>query len=208
MFLWEHNIDEVSRELCRCIIENSIHRLSEKRIKHLTNWIKKSYDPRNSFNFIKKNINHAEFFPFASPWNSGELDKIYKESNGSKLIRLSTRKAGVLTISSNIGINCHRRLYVETDGIHFGNFKFDNIHDLSVHLDNTECCICLEDIIKYNNTALRCGHILHNTCLTKHLENSLSIFKQCPVCKKNIYNTIVLPRGGICVYTQLNFIDQ
>ena len=202
MFLWEFDISSDDTKKYDDIIKKSLHRVSDRRIKHLANWVNKSYSPETSFTFISENIDAIEFFPFASPWEINELENIYKKTNGSKLIRLSTREAGVLTISSNIIINCHRRFYIGREGINFGNFKFKNIEELSAHMDKNECCVCLEDIIKYNNTTLKCGHILHNVCLSNHSDNS----NCCPVCKKNISNSIVLPHGNICNYSQLTVL--
>lgn len=55
------------------------------------------------------------------------------------------------------------------------------------HADDVDdlCVICLEPI-ETTFTAFRCGHKLHNTCLSHYLYHSYDVRKKivsCPVCR-------------------------
>ena len=135
IYLWESDVSEVEFKKSKDILEKSKHRTNDLRIKHLAAWIFKSANVNKKIistntKFIIENIDHPTFHPFANPWNKTELQNIFEKTNSTKLIRLSTRQAGVLTISNAIGIEYSKRIKITDKGIILGNFKFKNLNEL------------------------------------------------------------------------------
>ena len=207
IFLWDVGVCDSDIIIFDDIIKNSIHRVTDKRIRHLANWVKNSFDPKFSLQFIKSNIDCGGFYPFTNPWDDDELKNIYEKTNGGKIIRLSTGEAGVLTISSNSFIMEHTRIYIGYDGIIFGNMIFLTIYDLINFIDTSTCGICIE---VFNNrgegqlegegfisasdaVVLKCGHIFHKKCL-----NSVSL---CTICGIKKISSFGLPKGNTCMYS-------
>jgi hypothetical protein len=46
-----------------------------------------------------------------------------------------------------------------------------------------ECAICLENVTKADNYTTKCGHIFHETCISKLKQQK---FKYCPSCREKI----------------------
>lgn len=200
-YLWESDISESDYKKYENILSKSIHRYDDRRIKHLANWVLKSTNTEYTEKFIIENINCKNFYPFANPWVSNEIDEIFKQTKGTKLVRFSTRDAGKLTLSNINGISHSQRIDINPDGIKFGNYVFKTIYDLISHIDKSDCCICLENISDQTSTALKCGHIFHIVCLDAYSDHS----NLCPFCKIETKKSFVIPQGNTSVY-QMMFI--
>lgn len=202
IYLWELNLTDDELEKSKVIIENSKHRSNEMKIRHLASWIFKVKNS-NSNNiitntkFIIENIDHPAFYPFANPWNKTEIKNIFEKTNSTKLVRLSTRLPGVLTISNSIGIEYSKRINITNKGIILGNFKFKNLNELMEHISNNECCFCLDSINDDESQVLKCGHIFHKKCISTNIKHSLN----CPLCKDKVGLSFMLPKGEISMYT-------
>jgi hypothetical protein len=201
--LWNHISSFDDLKLYNKLITESIHRVNDKRTKHLAAWIGNSTDPKSSLEFIKNNINCSKFHPFANPWDFQEINNIFNMTGGTKLIRLSTRCPGELTLSNTYGINASKRFNVRADGIIFGNFKFKTVVELMFHMTNNECCICLDFIIDKESNVLVCGHIFHTICLSKSGNHT----NKCPFCRTFINEDFNLPKGDSCMYMSIDSID-
>jgi hypothetical protein len=178
------------------ILHASTHRVTQARINQLTNWIFDAPDRSATHTFISKAIDNKYFCPFADPWNPGEIEDVMDKANGTKIIRLSTRKAGYLALSHINGIEHTRRLTVTRKGIMLGNFAFDDVDALMTHLDATECCVCMEPASADVNIVLTCGHIYHEKCLSDYK----TISDLCPFCRKKQPTMAILDEGACCVY--------
>ena len=128
---------------------------------------------------------------------SGKFRKVVLSTNGTKLLRLSTRSPGELTMSSIIGIDSSKRFNITADGIILGNFKFQGVADLMTHMNSQCCCVCLDNIDNLESIALKCGHILHQSCY----ESNVLYSNQCPLCKIVAKESFLIPKGASCVYT-------
>lgn len=204
-YLWDYDVNEVDFINTKNILSKSKHRISDKRIKHLASWINKSNSANiNSINkFIIENIDHPDFHPFANPWNKDEIKNIFEKTNSTKLIRLSTRNAGVITISNSNGIEYSKRLNITKKGIIMGNFKFKNLDELIEHISHNECCFCLELVTDDDVSILKCGHIFHYKCITAN--NIHSVY--CPLCKNKADSSFILPKGEISMYTMCSNLE-
>ena len=191
IFLWALPVSDIDYKKYKEILTKSIHRVNDCRIKHIINWVNYSANPKFYEKFITDNINCSDFYPFANPWIKGDIEEIFKNAKCNKLLRLSTRLAGVLTISKIIGIQNSHRLVISPSGIKIGKFIFANIDNLIEHFDNNDCCICLEKIKIKKSIVLHCGHIFHNTCLDLHNKHST----KCPFCNVNINKSFNNPTG-------------
>jgi hypothetical protein len=202
IYLWESDVSEVEFKKSKDILEKSKHRTNDLRIKHLAAWIFKSANVNKKIistntKFIIENIDHPTFHPFANPWNKTELQNIFEKTNSTKLIRLSTRQAGVLTISNAIGIEYSKRIKITDKGIILGNFKFKNLNELMEHISINECCFCLDSVNDDESQVLKCGHIFHIKCIN-NICNQSSI---CPLCKNKVSSSFLLPKGELSMYT-------
>lgn len=70
---------------------------------------------------------------------------------------------------------------------HLSRFTSDgNLNDkyfIKYYLLNSFCAICTDTIKKNDNViGLPCGHLFHNDCIEKYLEDN----NTCPICKTNI----------------------
>jgi hypothetical protein len=180
------------------IIMNSTHRVSTKRILHMANWVDKSNDYKMSLEFLENNIDSPNFHPFADPWECGgkTIDDLFKNIKGNKIVRLSTRAGGYFTISHTGGLSKSKRVKLTNKGLELGNYKFKNIVGLVTHLDEQECCICLENIVDNVSVVLKCGHIYHVNCINKNKQLS----DECPMCKQIVVEDIVFDQGSSCMY--------
>jgi hypothetical protein len=194
--LWTFSVSDTNYRMCKELLKKSTHRFDERRIKHLANWIFKSPNKDVALNFIYDNLDSKNFYPFANPWEGGEINKIFEKTQSTKLIRLSTRDAGKLTISNINGLSESRRIVIESGGIKFGNYTFKDITDLVAHIDESECCICLENITINISIVLKCGHIFHMKCLELQSCHSNS----CPFCKTELKRSFTIPQGEISIY--------
>jgi hypothetical protein len=63
-----------------------------------------------------------------------------------------------------------------------------SIEDIEIN-DNEEeyCTICTNNIKKYNNRELICGHIFHNKCIEDWFWSINKIAPICPYCMKECY---------------------
>lgn len=202
IYLWDLNITDVEFNKSKCIIEKSKHRISDKKIRHLASWIFKGKDYNitninTNTKFIIDNIDHPSFYPFANPWNKPEIKNIFEKTNSTKLVRLSTRLPGVLTISNSTGIEYSKRINITNKGIILGNFKFLNLNELMDHISNNECCFCIDSIINDESQVLKCGHIFHKKCINNIMNQS----PNCPLCKDRVGLSFILPKGEISMYT-------
>ena len=178
--LWQKNsTTDDEKKQAHSILEKSIHRVDDRRVNHLSTWIRESPNPVVSLKFINDNIDCKDFHPFANPWDKDEIKNIFKTTNGTKLLRLSTRSPGELTMSSIIGIDSSKRFNITADGIILGNFKFQGVADLMTHMNSQCCCVCLDNIDNLESIALKCGHILHQSCY----ESNVLYSNQCPLSK-------------------------
>ena len=195
-FLWDKKINKDSKWyiLIKKLLEKSKHNVSDNRIYWLVAWIdNKQY----LLDFIITNINICTFYAFANPWD-GNIEDIFYNRATTKLIRLSTRCVGHLTISTILGLANSQRIIIDTNGkILFGSFKFETINELYNHINGT-CCICLDDISKEISTKFSCGHLFHTKCL----ESYKNINNKCPLCRATILNNEIkkIPGGTISVY--------
>lgn len=48
------------------------------------------------------------------------------------------------------------------------------------------CCICLETISEKSMTMPACSHVIHSTCFTKYIENTLPKEINCPICRSSV----------------------
>lgn len=197
VYLWEKPIKPSELVESKRILKNSIHRVDDRRILHLANWIYKSNNPEVSKKFIVDNIDCKSFQPFANPWKYNEISMIFNRTKSTKLLRLSTRVSGQITLSQSTGLSASRRFNIKPDGIKFGNFKFKNTADLIDHMSNQECCICLEGITDERQTVLKCGHLFHNKCLSDNKKTSLT----CPFCRTITRESFRMPKGDVGLYT-------
>lgn len=63
------------------------------------------------------------------------------------------------------------------------NFCCKNEKVCYVHLEKKECSICLNSIFR-NDMVTKCGHVFHERCIKKWLENHTT----CPLCRTQIPN--------------------
>ena len=197
-YLWNKETTVEYLKMATEFITHSIHHIDDRRVNHLAAWVHSSNYPMVSLKFIETNINCRYFNPFANPW-SDEINNIFNKSLGTKLLRLSTRVPGELTLSNIEGIHTSQRFKVTPEGIIFGNFKFKNTAELMTHMNRQECCFCIESINKEDAVVLKCGHIFHKNCIDLNHKYS----KQCPLCKKLDYDSFRIPSGEACMYTTL-----
>mgnify|MGYP001204756129 CR=1 FL=1 len=50
-------------------------------------------------------------------------------------------------------------------------------------IDIEQCCCCLENINKVNNTITKCGHSIHTSCLIKWVRTGKNT---CPLCRDTL----------------------
>jgi hypothetical protein len=203
-YLWDLCSDSPNKNKVEEILEKSVHRVDKKRIQHMTNWINCT-DSKMALEFLENNIDSPNFHPFVDPWeNDGETIKtLFKNIKGNKIVRLSTRASGYLTISHTGGINKSKRIKLTNKGLEMGNYKFKTIVDLIAHLDEQDCCICLENIVKDTSVVLKCGHIYHIDCIdkSKYFINNYTSDK-CPMCKTILVKDVIFDQGSACMYAQ------
>ena len=223
-YLWKRTVSGDDLKLSTDFLTKSIHRVDDRRVRHLAVWVRhlaiwvrhlaiwvrhlavwvrKSVNPASSLAFIQANIDCADFHPFANPWSGDEIKDIFTKTNGMKLLRLSTRIPGELTLSNTKGIGASKWFNVTTEGIIFGNFKFKTTAELMSHMSKQECCFCLESITDGDATALKC-HIFHQAYLATNGAHS----NKCPFCKRVASESFRMPKGETCMYTMLNFNDE
>jgi hypothetical protein len=82
-------------------------------------------------------------------------------------------------------------------------------------MDETECLICLEDLISKDIAVLSCNHKIHFGCLTEWINKKNNLSEICPICnsrgeiiniidsKKNDYD-IKLKSTKLKRYNSLN----
>jgi hypothetical protein len=203
-YLWKRTVSDDDLKLSTDFLTKSIHRVDDRRARHLVVWVRKSVNPASSLAFIQANIDCADFHPFANPWSGDEIKDIFTKTKCTKLLRLSTRSPGELTLSNTKGVGVSKRFNVTTEGIIFGNFKFKTTAELMSHMSKQECCFCLESITDGEATALKCGHIFHQVCLETNGAHS----NKCPFCKRVASESFRMPKGETCMYTMLNFNDE
>ena len=182
------------------LLLESTHRCDSRTILHLYYWITDSENPESALEFLKQNIDDEFFHPFADPWIVGSMEKIFEKTYSTKVIRLSTRVAGSLTLSHSKGLQHSKRFTIGKKGISFGNYSFMSVSDLMRHLDEKECCICLETVSDAVNIILECGHIFHQNCLDK--DNSVRM--KCPFCRIVKKKQMVLFGGNCGAYSSYN----
>lgn len=199
--LWESSKNGSSspqlciEDLVECIIKSSGHRCDEKRIKWFINWVGNNGE---LLKFLIDNLKDSKFNPFADPWTPKEIEYLLNNNNkkSSKVIRLSSRELGCLTISTSNGKNF--RCPVKNGKIIFGKYVFKTVSDLADNLDNTLCCICLDIIKEQDSVLFSCRHLMHANCFkNKQLNN-------CPYCKETIGDkNFYCPKGDTSVYTPI-----
>lgn len=199
---WDSHTDDLHMAIG--ILTLSIHRVDDRRARHLAVWIQNSQNPIASLAFIKSNINCTDFHPFANPWVSDEIDIIFKKTNGTKILRLSTRVAGALTLSNTNGISASKRFNVADEGVIIGNFKFTSTADLMYHITSRECCFCLSTITDETSSILKCGHVFHTLCLDKNRTYS----ENCPFCRHVSQESCRIPNGKTCRYIMCSSLDS
>ena len=202
-YLWKRTVSDDDLKLSTDFLTKSIHRVDDRRARHLAVWVRKSVNPASSLAFIQANIDCADFHPFANPWSGDEIKDIFTKTNGMKSLRLSTRIPGELTLSNTKGVGASKRFNVTTEGIIFGNFKFKTTVELMSHMTKQECCFCLESITDGDATALKC-HIFHQAYLATNGAHS----NKCPFCKRVASESFRIPKGETCMYAMLNFNDE
>ena len=50
-------------------------------------------------------------------------------------------------------------------------------------IDIEQCCCCLDNINKVNNTVTKCGHSIHTSCLIKWIRTGKNT---CPLCRDTL----------------------
>lgn len=196
IFLKDIPVKDTIRKVAHQLIGRSNHRISWDRIALLSNWIAHSPDPVVARKFIEKNIDNKYFYPFANPWKKNEMSDLYEATKGTKIIRLSTRAGGMLTLSHIKGLQHSRRLKISARGIHLGNYVFDGITELIDHLDKNECCVCMETTSSGTSIILECGHTFHQDCLGDGVKI------KCPFCRCRQSVFVGMAPGYTSVYAQ------
>jgi hypothetical protein len=197
-YLWEIGAAVSIQQQVEKIIKNSNHRITRRRVNHMACWIDHSTNSKTSLEFLRKNIDSPNFHPFADPWvdQGKSMENLFKTLGGSKIVRLSTRAPGYFTISHTGGISKSKRIQLTQQGLVLGMFRFQSLDELIEHIDNQECCICLEDIVDEVSVILACGHVFHKGCIDVNALTSNS----CPMCKQIAVKDVEFQSGASCMY--------
>lgn len=188
MELQTSSANQASRKWAENVLNDSRHRSSVARVTHLANWVE---DAAYRKSFIVSNINDDVFYPFANPWN-GETDYIQNVQGTKKLVRLSSREPGYLTLTFG---SRHVRLLVDASGIVLGHYRFETISDMLHHFTTNNCAICLDALQEGVISVLDCGHALHSECIATLL--------RCPLCRSPFGQVVSVCAGSGTNYQAL-----